>query len=140
MDWFKRKKETLKPIDRKEMPDGLWIKCDNCGEIIYKKELEKKLFVCTKCDYHFRIRSKNYIDLLLDDGSFVEFNKQIQSTDPLKFKDAVKSGKDAYDSQCAEASLRKLIAGFYYDERTWGMKEKGHVDYTTRKYVPRNPT
>ena len=64
MDWFKRKKEVLKPIDKKEMPDGLWIKCNSCGEIIYKKELEKKLFVCPKCDFHFRIGSKDYLKIL----------------------------------------------------------------------------
>ena len=69
MDWFKRKKEGLKPIDRKEMPDGLWVKCDNCTEIIYKKELEKKLYVCPKCDFHFRINSQEYIKILLDKKS-----------------------------------------------------------------------
>jgi acetyl-CoA carboxylase carboxyl transferase subunit beta len=108
MDWFKRKKETLKPIDRKEMPDGLWIKCDNCGEIIYKKELEKKLYVCTKCDYHFRIRSKNYLELLLDKGSFLEFNNQIQSTDPLKFKDAIKYA-DRYKSAIKKTGLYEAV-------------------------------
>jgi len=108
MDWFKRKKETLKPIDRKEMPDGLWKKCDNCGEIIYKKELEKKLYVCTKCDHHFRIRSKNYIDLLLDNDSFTEFNKQIQSTDPLKFRDAVKY-VDRYKSAIKKTGLHEAV-------------------------------
>jgi len=90
MDWFKRKKEGLKPIDRKEMPDGLWVKCDNCTEIIYKKELEKKLYVCPKCDYHFRINSKKYIKILFDKNSFKEFGENIKSADPLKFKDSKK--------------------------------------------------
>jgi acetyl-CoA carboxylase carboxyl transferase subunit beta len=90
MDWFKRKKETLQPVDRKEMPDGLWVKCDECGEIIYKKELEKKLYVCSKCDYHFRIGSQVYIKILTDPNSFKEFNQNISSTDPLKFKDSKK--------------------------------------------------
>jgi len=108
MDWFKRKKEVLKPIDKKEMPDGLWIKCDNCTEIIYKKELEKKLFVCPKCDYHFRINSKNYIEILIDQGTFKEFNQNIQSADPLKFKDSVKY-TDRYKAAVQKTGLKEAI-------------------------------
>jgi acetyl-CoA carboxylase carboxyl transferase subunit beta len=108
MDWFKRKKETLKPIDRKEMPDGLWNKCEKCGEIIYKKELEKKLYVCPKCDNHFRIRSSDYIEILIDKGSFKEFNQQIQSTDPLKFKDAVKYA-DRYKSAIQKTGIYEAV-------------------------------
>ncbi|MGD9898324.1 MAG: acetyl-CoA carboxylase, carboxyltransferase subunit beta [Calditrichaceae bacterium] len=87
MDWFKRKKEVLKPIEKKEMPDGLWVKCEKCGEIIYKKELEKKLYVCPKCEFHFRIDADIYISLLFDDKTFQEFNGNIKSVDPLNFKD-----------------------------------------------------
>jgi acetyl-CoA carboxylase carboxyl transferase subunit beta len=90
MDWFKRKKETLQAVDRKEMPDGLWVKCSECGEIIYKKELDKKLYVCPKCDYHFRIGSRDYLNILIDKGTFSEFNENISSADPLKFKDSKK--------------------------------------------------
>jgi len=108
MDWFKRKKEVLKPVDRKEMPDGLWIKCDSCGEIIYKKELEKKLYVCPKCDYHFRIASSNYISILSDTGSFVEFNQNLQSVDPLKFKDS-KRYIDRYKSAVKKAGINEAV-------------------------------
>lgn len=87
MDWFKRKKETLKPAQKKELPDGLWIKCDACGEIIFKKELEKKFYVCPHCDFHMRVGSDVYISLLLNKGSFREFNKKIKSADPLNFID-----------------------------------------------------
>ncbi len=88
MDWFKRKKQPPMSGPKKELPDGLWVKCENCGEIIYKKELEKKLFVCPKCDYHFRISSKEYISFLFDRGSFKEFNAHLMTTDPLEFKDS----------------------------------------------------
>ena len=71
MDWFKRKKETLQAVDRKEMPDGLWVKCAECGEIIYKKELDKKLSVCPKCDHHFRIGSNDYQKILIDKSRYV---------------------------------------------------------------------
>ncbi|RMD87994.1 MAG: acetyl-CoA carboxylase carboxyltransferase subunit beta [Calditrichaeota bacterium] len=85
MDWFKRAKEGLKPQKRKEMPN-LWVKCDNCGEIIYKRELERNFHVCTKCQYHFRINSQEYIKILLDEGKFDEFNANLKSVDFLKFK------------------------------------------------------
>lgn len=108
MDWFKRKKETLQPVDRKEMPDGLWVKCDECGEIIYKKELDKKLHVCPKCDHHFRITSKQYIQILLDKNSFKEFNQNISSTDPLKFKDS-KKYTDRYKIALQKTGLTEAV-------------------------------
>jgi acetyl-CoA carboxylase carboxyl transferase subunit beta len=108
MDWFKRKKEGLKPIDRKEMPDGLWVKCDNCAEIIYKKELEKKLYVCPKCDYHFRINSQKYIKILLDKKSFKEFGENIKSADPLKFKDS-KKYTDKYAAAVKKTGLSDAV-------------------------------
>lgn len=108
MDWFKRKKETLQPVDRKEMPDGLWVKCDECGEIIYKKELDKKLHVCPKCDHHFRITSKQYIQILLDKNSFKEFNQNMSSTDPLKFKDS-KKYTDRYKIALQKTGLTEAV-------------------------------
>lgn len=112
MDWFKRKKEGLKPIDRKEMPDGLWVKCDNCTEIIYKKELEKKLYVCPKCDFHFRINSKEYVKILLDQKSFKEFGQNIKSADPLKFKDS-KKYPDKYAAAVKKTGLSDaVLTGF----------------------------
>jgi len=108
MDWFKRKKESLQPVDRKEMPDGLWVKCDECGEIIYKKELEKKLYVCPKCDYHFRIGSHVYVGLLMDKNSFKEFNPGIVSSDPLKFKDS-KKYSDRYKTAVQKTGLKEAV-------------------------------
>jgi acetyl-CoA carboxylase carboxyl transferase subunit beta len=108
MDWFKRKKETLQAVDRKEMPDGLWVKCDECGEIIYKKELDKKLYVCPKCDHHFRIGSNDYLKILIDAGSFKEFNEKIASTDPLKFKDS-KKYSDRYKIATQKTGLTEAV-------------------------------
>ena len=108
MDWFKRKKEVLKPVDKKDIPDGLWVKCDSCGEIIYKKELEKKLYVCPKCDYHFRIISRNYVTILSDANSFKEFNQGLKSADPLKFKDA-KRYTDRYKAAVKKAGINEAI-------------------------------
>jgi acetyl-CoA carboxylase carboxyl transferase subunit beta len=108
MDWFKRKKEALQPGDRKEMPDGLWVKCDNCSDIIYKKELEKKLYVCPKCDYHFRINSRHYVDILMDKNSFTEFNQNITSADPLKFKDN-KKYTDKYKAAVQKTGISEAV-------------------------------
>ena len=108
MDWFKRKKDGLKPIDKKEMPDGLWIKCNSCAEIIYKKELEKKLYVCPKCDFHFRIGSHDYRQILLDKNSFKEINPNIMSVDPLKFKDD-KKYTDKYKAAVKKTGLNEAV-------------------------------
>jgi acetyl-CoA carboxylase carboxyl transferase subunit beta len=91
MPWFKRSKDKIAPdTQKKELPDGLWEKCNGCGEIIHNKQLESDLWTCLKCDYHFRIGSEEYIQVLLDRGSFKELHKKIKSADPLKFVDTKK--------------------------------------------------
>ncbi len=93
--WFKRKKENIKPPEgKKEIPDGVWMKCESCGEVLFRKELKANLSVCPHCDFHFRITSKDYIDLLVDDGSFKEYDVNLLPKDPLGFrgyKDKVKA-------------------------------------------------
>lgn len=86
MAWFRRTTPGIIPQEKKELPDGLWLKCEKCSEIIYRKELERNLHICMKCGFHFRMKSKMYLSLLLDDGKFDEFNAHIQSVDVLKFK------------------------------------------------------
>lgn len=88
MAWFKKSKE-LKTDKKVKIPEGLWVKCDGCKEIIYKKEIDKNLKVCPKCNYHFRISARERIKLLVDDGSFVEIDSGLASNDPLNFKDKV---------------------------------------------------
>jgi len=88
MAWFRRSKQNIIPEGpKKEIPDGLWTKCDGCGEIIHRKQLEQNFFVCPKCDSHFRIGSKEYFEILLDPGSFKEMDKKMRSADPLGFTD-----------------------------------------------------
>lgn len=87
MSWFQRKTKNIQETTPREMPDGLWTKCERCGEIIYKKQLEEHAFTCPKCSYHFRIGSDQYIKLLFDEGSFVETDSHIRSADPLEFVD-----------------------------------------------------
>lgn len=91
MAWFRRSKENIAPDGRKkDIPDGMWTKCPECNEIIHKKQLEQNLYTCSRCSYHFRIGSKEYFSILLDDGSFKELDKKMRSADPLGFVDSKK--------------------------------------------------
>jgi len=86
--WFRRSKENIERTTiKKDIPGGLWVKCDGCGEIIHRTQLEEAFYTCPKCNYHFRIGSREYIAILLDKGSFRETDKKMRSTDPLKFVD-----------------------------------------------------
>ncbi len=88
MAWFKKSKE-VKADKKIKIPEGLWVKCDSCKEIIYKKEIDKNLKICPKCNYHFRISAKERIKLFVDEGSFVEIDSGLASNDPLNFKDKI---------------------------------------------------
>lgn len=93
MAWFKREKQKIKPIVKKGVPDGLWVKCPTCSEFLYKPELEKSLSVCRHCSHHFRVKPLIYHSLLLNSGSSKELFTNLQSEDVLQFK-AGKKYKD----------------------------------------------
>ena len=76
--WFK-KKVKAKAEDKLKFPDGLWVKCEPCGEILYRKELEKNLWICPKCNFHFRISCRNYISLLFDNAEIDEKDANLES-------------------------------------------------------------
>jgi acetyl-CoA carboxylase carboxyl transferase subunit beta len=112
MAWFKRSQENIaSETQKKEVPDGLWTKCPQCGEIIHRSELEKFLFTCSKCNAHFRIGSRQYIDLLMDEGSFKEFDPRMRSGDPLKFTDTKR-----YRDRIPEAIKKTKL----HDAVRWG--------------------
>jgi acetyl-CoA carboxylase carboxyl transferase subunit beta len=92
--WFKKKIEA-KAQDKLQLPDGLWAKCEACGEILYRKELEKNLWICLKCQFHFRISCRDYINLLLDDAQFEELDTDLEPLDPLEFPNYKKKLKEA---------------------------------------------
>jgi acetyl-CoA carboxylase carboxyl transferase subunit beta len=99
MAWFKRQSGELDSSgERKMRTEGLWVKCDNCRQIIWKKDLEDNLNVCPKCDKHFRIDARSRLGLLLDDNQFDTFDGNLVSTDPLKFVDL-----KAYSSRLKQA-------------------------------------
>ena len=93
MAWFKREKQKIKPVVKKGVPDGLWVKCPTCSEFLYKPELEKSLSVCRHCSHHFRVEPSIYHSLLLNGGSSKELFTNLQSEDLLQFK-AGKKYKD----------------------------------------------
>lgn len=70
---------------RKELPDGLWVKCPKCGEVLFNKDLDKNARVCTTCRYHFRISARDRLALLTDESSFEEWDTDLQTVDPLEF-------------------------------------------------------
>jgi acetyl-CoA carboxylase carboxyl transferase subunit beta len=86
--WFKRESSEIQQTDEKRVrTEGLWVKCEGCRQIIWKKELEDNFNVCTKCDYHFRIDARQRLMLLLDEDSIETQDDNLESTDPLNFSD-----------------------------------------------------
>jgi acetyl-CoA carboxylase carboxyl transferase subunit beta len=86
--WFKRESSEIQTSDEKRVrTEGLWVKCEGCRQIIWKKELEDNLNVCPKCEYHFRISSVQRVMLLLDEDSIETQDENLASTDPLNFSD-----------------------------------------------------
>jgi acetyl-CoA carboxylase carboxyl transferase subunit beta len=88
MSWFKRESQELDTSGERTMrTEGLWVKCDQCRQIIWKKDLENNFSVCTKCDKHFRINTRTRMGYLFDDGKYVEEDGNLVTTDPLTFTD-----------------------------------------------------
>jgi len=109
MAWFRRSKASITTdAQRKDVPDGMWTKCGGCGEIIHRKQLEQQYYTCTKCNYHFRIGSNEYLKILLDEGSFKEMDRKMRSKDPLGFKDT-KSYKDRIKETIKKTGLNDAI-------------------------------
>ncbi len=93
MAWFTRQKPSLdvnsvNEDEKTVLTEGLWQKCDGCGQIIWRKTVEDNGNVCPKCEHHFRIGSLDRLQLLFDDGVYQEHDAQLRSSDPLKFVDS----------------------------------------------------
>ncbi len=132
MAWFKKnlfKKDMFKNASAEKksvkVPQGMWVKCNYCNEIIYKKEVERNMEVCPKCNYHFRISSKKRVETIVDEGSFVELNAELEAVDALEFKDLKKykdrlkdahkkkRGKDAILTGSGLIDGRKVMLGVF---------------------------
>ncbi|NTW56268.1 MAG: acetyl-CoA carboxylase carboxyltransferase subunit beta [Chlorobiaceae bacterium] len=90
MAWFKRVKPSIRTTDKREMPEGLWSKCDACGAMLHRKQLEDFSYTCMHCGHHFRISPYRYFSLLFDDQQYAEFDDNLRAADPLSFTDTKK--------------------------------------------------
>ena len=87
MAWFKKVRKPIEaPADKSRVPEGLWVKCPSCGQVIYNKDLAASLSVCTKCGHHFRLSATERLRTLFD-GEWQEYDSGLTSTDPLSFTD-----------------------------------------------------
>src|SRR5437867_20348 len=108
--WFKKIRKPRQPVEHKriQVPEGLWVKCNSCKEIIYKKEVLRNANVCPKCNYHFRISARERLSALFDDARYQEVDTDIYSVDPLKFRD-VKPYKDRLREYREKTGLNDAI-------------------------------
>ena len=92
MSWFKRNKEgiTTSTSEKKETPEGLWVRCSNCKTLFTSDDFAKNSFVCDRCSHHERIGSEEYFHLIFDGGNYIELDKELTSGDPLNFEDTKK--------------------------------------------------
>jgi acetyl-CoA carboxylase carboxyl transferase subunit beta len=121
MGWFKRIKEgiTTSTHEKKETPDGLWSKCPKCKTIVTTEEHKVNLHCCINCNYHNRIGSAEYFEILFDNNKFTELDKEMTSLDPLKFKDKKKYPDRIKDMQ-KKTGLKDAV-------RTAHGKTKGNI-------------
>lgn len=96
MNWFERMKTGIKSLIKREIPQGIWIRCKKCGHSNYEMALRRRHWICPECACHYPIGHQQYIDILIDDGTFTEINANVAPVDPLKFKgykDKIKKGR-----------------------------------------------
>jgi acetyl-CoA carboxylase carboxyl transferase subunit beta len=115
MPWFKKKeeeeKEEKKNREEFRLSEHLWIKCNSCNEIIYRKVIERNLQVCPKCNYHFQIPARSRIEWVVDPGTFTEYDTDLISTDPLEFKDSKRYPHRVKESQEKTGQNDAIICG-----------------------------
>lgn len=119
MSWIERilNKSTITPARRANIPEGVWTKCDSCGQVLYRAELERNLEVCPKCDHHMRMTARARLHAFLDKGSEVELGSELEPRDILKFKDSKKYKDRLVAAQKAtdEKDALVVMKGTLYD-------------------------
>ncbi len=87
--WFRKDRVPKQPRERQsKVPEGLWVKCESCRQILYNKELTRNFKICPKCGYHFRLSAPERLRMLFDDEKYVEHDGELRSADPLRFRDS----------------------------------------------------
>ena len=103
-EWFRRKSAKIKTTDKLDIAEGMWLKCPQCQEVLYRTMLEDSQYVCTNCAHHFRIGTDDYIKLIIDNEEYEEIAKNIQSVDPLNFQATKKYIDQINDAQIKTGS------------------------------------
>ena len=115
MTWFKKREEEEKEEKEKrgelKISEQLWTKCNSCNEIIYRKVIERNLQVCPKCNYHFPIPARKRIEGVVDPGTFIEYDADLASGDPLEFKDLKRYPHRVKESQEATGQKDAILCG-----------------------------
>jgi acetyl-CoA carboxylase carboxyl transferase subunit beta len=113
MAWFTRDKPAVKRGDgeKRVRTEGLWLKCERCGQIVWRKALEDNFQVCPKCGHHGRLDARKRLAMLFDEGKFEEFDQSLVSTDPLEFVDSKKYSDRLAASQQATHLRDAIISG-----------------------------
>jgi acetyl-CoA carboxylase carboxyl transferase subunit beta len=108
--WFKKVRKPIEPPSDKasRVPEGLWVKCPGCSQVIYNKDLVASLQVCPKCAHHFRINAADRLRTLFDDEVWEEFDRDLRSTDPLKFVDT-KPYQKRLDATIASTGMKDAL-------------------------------
>jgi acetyl-CoA carboxylase carboxyl transferase subunit beta len=112
MSWFEKLMPPRIKTERRtrSVPEGIWLKCNQCGAQLYRAEVERNLHVCPKCDHHMRVNARDRLDLFLDSSSGREISEQLEPTDPLKFKDSKRYRDRISQSQKNTGERDALVA------------------------------
>lgn len=112
MAWFRKEKKALEtPQEKRVQTEGLWVKCEGCKQILWKKDLDANFQCCPKCNFHFKLNARPRLEMLFDNGNYVEHDSRLASTDPLGFHDT-KSYRDRLKKAEEQTGLKDaLISG-----------------------------
>ncbi len=110
MAWFRKDKKPLKAQDKRDVPTNVFDKCAGCGEILYHERLAQNANVCPNCGHHLRISAEDYVELLIDSGTFDELDEGLRAADPLHFRD-LKAYPDRIAAAEAKGKTEALLSG-----------------------------
>ncbi len=110
MAWFRKDKTPLTAQDRRDVPGDVFDKCPGCGEILYRERLAQNLNVCPNCAHHLRITAEEYVEILVDSGTFEELDEGLRAADPLRFRD-LKPYRDRIAVAEAKGKTEALLSG-----------------------------
>ena len=132
MAWFKKQRKPIEPPDQQSrVPEGLWVKCPSCAQVIYNKDLVASLSVCPKCGHHFRMGAAERLRVLFD-GEWPEYDRGLTSTDPLKFIDT-KPYRKRLDASIAATGLNDAVITATGPHRRHRDRRRGHGIHVHRR-------